>query len=83
MAKVSTVYLIRYYMLTGKWKGRYLVWRHNYIKQLTKILSSDYNTKYATNKSKQITKRTPKCIMTPECEKMLVRGGEREKERKL
>ena len=46
-------------MLTGKWKGRDIVWRHNYIKQLTKILNSEYSTKYATNKNKQITKGTP------------------------
>ena len=37
-------------MLTGKWKGRDIVGRHNNIKQLTKILNSEYNTKYATNK---------------------------------
>ena len=42
-------------------KGKDVVWPHN---SITKILNSEYNTKYTTNKNKQITKRTPKCKMS-------------------
>ena len=53
------------FMLTGKEKRRDIVWRQNSIKINFKNLNSEYNSKHTTNKNEQITKRTPKCTMTP------------------